>query len=102
LINSLAFITANPGMRDKLITAWRQNAPVVRAEEGCIEYNATVDFPEAGAFQSPVGPDTIVIIEKWASIDALRAHVVAPHMKAYAEKTRELVAGRVIRVMTGL
>jgi quinol monooxygenase YgiN len=102
LINSLAFITANSGMRDKLITVWRENAPTVRAEEGCIEYNATVDFPETGAFQSPAGPDTIVIVEKWANIDALRAHVAAPHMRAYAEKTGELVTGRVIRVMTGI
>jgi quinol monooxygenase YgiN len=102
LINALAFITTHPGMRDRLVAAWRENAATVRAEGGCIEYNATLDFPEAGAFQSPVGPDTIVIIEKWVSIDALRAHVAAPHMKAYGEKTREFVAGRVIRVMRGI
>ena len=100
MIHSLAFITAHPGRRDDLMAAWCANAPAVRAEEGCVEYVATIDFPEAGPFQTPVGPDTIVIFEKWASIEALRAHVVAPHMKAYAEKTRDLVAGRVIRTMT--
>lgn len=102
MIHSLAFITAHPGRRDELIALWRANAPAVRAEEGCIEYVATIDFPEAGAFQTPVGADTMVIVEKWTSIDALRAHVVAPHMKAYAEKTRDIVASRIIRTTTAI
>jgi quinol monooxygenase YgiN len=102
MIHSLAFITAHPGRRDDLIAAWRANAPTVRAEAGCIEYAATIDLPAAGDFQTPVGPDTIVIVEQWASLDALRAHVVAPHMQAYAEKTREIVASRVIRTLTPL
>jgi quinol monooxygenase YgiN len=74
----------------------------VRAEIGCIEYVATLDVPDAGPFQTPVGPDTMVIVEKWATLEDLRAHVVAPHMKAYADKTRELVAGRVIRTLAPL
>jgi quinol monooxygenase YgiN len=102
MIHGLAFITAHPGRRDELVAAWRANAPAVRAEDGCIEYTATIDQPDAGSFQAPVGPDTIVIVEKWVSIEALRAHVVAPHMKAYAEKVRDIVASRVIRTLTPL
>jgi quinol monooxygenase YgiN len=99
MIHSLAFITAHAGRRDELLAVWRLNAPAVRAENGCIEYSATTDVPDAGSFQTPVGQDTIVVVEKWADIDALRAHVIAPHMKAYAEKTRDIVASRVIRTL---
>jgi len=39
------------------------------------------------------------VIEKWESMDALKAHAAAPHMAAYAAKTRELVASRVIHIL---
>jgi quinol monooxygenase YgiN len=40
-----------------------------------------------------------VVIEKWASMDALKAHAASAHMAAYAAKTREHVAGRVVHVL---
>ena len=46
-----------------------------------------------------VGADSFVVIEKWASIDALKAHGAAPHMAAYAAKVKDLLAGRVIHVL---
>ena len=44
--------------------------------------------------------DTFVVVEKWESTDALKAHSAAPHMAAYAAKTRENVASRVIHVLS--
>ena len=73
--------------------------PQVRAEDGCIEYLATVDAADAPSSQTAFGEDTFVVVEKWASMDALKAHGAAPHMKAYAERTRDLIASRVIRVL---
>jgi quinol monooxygenase YgiN len=32
-------------------------------------------------------------------MEALKAHAAAPHMAAYAAKTRELIASRVIHVL---
>ena len=62
--------------------------------------------PRAAAAPPPMqtafGPDTFVVIEKWASMDALRAHAAAPHMAAYGAKTREHVASRVIHVLSPL
>ena len=52
-----------------------------------------------GSFQSKFGPDTFVVIEKWESPEAPRAHVTSPHMAAYAAKTRDMIASRVIRVL---
>ena len=74
--------------------------PAVHAENGCIAYAPTIDTEGMGAFQTKFGPDTFVVVEKWASADALKAHSAAPHMKAYGEKTKDMVAHRVIHVLS--
>jgi quinol monooxygenase YgiN len=96
MIHVLAILTAKPGQRKALLEAFNANIPAVRAEAGCIEYSAAVDVEGA----SPAfGPDTFVAVEKWESMAALKAHAVAPHMKAYAEKTKDLLAQRAIHVL---
>ena len=100
MIHVIAIITAKPGQREKVLEAFRANVPAVRAENGCIEYGATVDADGLGSFQTRVGGDTFVVVEKWESVDALKAHAAAPHMAAYAAKTRDLLADRVIHVLS--
>ena len=99
-VHVLAVITAKPGKREEILTAFRANVPAVHAEDGCIDYGATVDAEGVGSFQTPYGPDTFVVIEKWASLDALMAHAASPHMKAYGAKTKDLIDSRVIHVMS--
>jgi quinol monooxygenase YgiN len=96
MIHVLAFITAKPGLRDTILEKFKANLPNVHAEEGCIEYGAAVDV--AGA-EAGYGPDTIVIIEKWASMAALKAHAASPHMAAYGASVRDLVAARAVHVL---
>ena len=100
MIHVIAIITAKPGMRDAILEAFRANMPAVHAEQGCIEYGPAIDAEGAGKIQTAFGPDTFVVIEKWESMDALKAHGAAPHMAAYAAKTREMIASRVIHVLT--
>ena len=100
MIHVLAIITAKPGMRDKILAAFRANMPTVHAEKGCIEYGPAVDAEGMGGFQTKFGADTFVVIEKWESPDALKAHAAAPHMAAYAAKTKDMIASRVIHVLS--
>jgi quinol monooxygenase YgiN len=100
MIHVLAIIPAKPGQRDKVLEAFRANVPAVRAEDGCIEYGAAVDTEGLGSFQAKFGPDTFVVVEKWASVEALKAHGAAPHMAAYAAKTKDMVASRAIHVLS--
>lgn len=100
MIHVVAIITAKPGQRETILKAARENLAAVRAENGCIEYGPVVDADDAGAFQAPLGPDTFVVIEKWKDMDALNAHGVAPHMKAFGAKVKDLVASRAIHVLT--
>ena len=95
-----AFITARPGKRDEILAAFRANVPAVRAEQGCLEYGAAIDADPALPIQKKWGPDTFLAIEKWESMDALKAHAAAPHMAAYGAKTKELIASRVIHILT--
>ena len=99
MIHVLAVITAKPGQRAEVLKAFNANVPAVRAEKGCIEYGAAVDAEGAPSLQTKYGPDTFVVVEKWESLDALRAHAQAPHMAAYAAKVKDLLASRVIHVL---
>ncbi|MCH9675551.1 MAG: antibiotic biosynthesis monooxygenase [Gammaproteobacteria bacterium] len=99
-VNVLAFITTKPGMRDAVLEAFKANVPKVHAEDGCIEYFASVDTEDAGPIQTPVGPDSFVVIEKWESMDHLKAHGGSAHMKAYAQSVKDMLADRVIRVLS--
>ena len=99
MIHVFACITARPGQRDKVLALFRENRPKVLAEAGCIAYEATVDVPEFGAPQTPLGPDTFAVVERWADGAALKAHGAAPHMVEYGSKTRDLVERRVIHVL---
>jgi quinol monooxygenase YgiN len=98
VIHVVAIITAKPGQRAAVLQLFAANRPNVLAEAGCIEYGAAVDLENMGT--AAYGPDSFVVIEKWESADHLKAHAVAPHMKEYAAKTKELLAGRQIHVLS--
>ena len=100
MIHVVAVVTAKPGRREAVLQAFRANAPTVSAEQGCIEYVAVVDAENALPFQAKWGVDTFLAIEKWESMDALRAHAAAPHMAAYGAKTRDLIANRAIHILS--
>ncbi len=96
MIQVLAIITAKPGKREEVLGHFRANMPAVHAEKGCIEYAPVVDAE--GGPGAKFGADTFVVVEKWESLDHLKAHAASPHMAAYAAKTRDLLANREIHV----
>ena len=100
MIHVIAIITAKPGQRENVLAAARANIPGVRAEEGCIEYSLAVDAEGLGSFQTKFGADTFVFVEKWRDAAALKAHAAAPHMAAYGAKVKEMIASRVIHVLS--
>ena len=88
MIHVIAVIIAKPGMRDAVLSEFRANMPAVHAEQGRVEYAPAI------------GPDTFVAVENWESAEALKAHAAAPHMKAYAAKTKDMIASRLIHVLS--
>ena len=100
MIHVVAIITAKPGMRENVLEIAKANIPAVRAEDGCIEYSLAIDAEGLGSFQTKFGPDTFVFIEKWRDAAALKAHAAAPHMAVYGAKVKDMLAGRVIHVLS--
>src|SRR3990170_636197 len=100
MVHVIAVITAKPGKRAQILEHFRANVPNVAVEPGCIEYGAAVDAEGAPPIQAKWGADTFLVIEKWESMDALKAHAAAPHMAAYAAKVKDMIASRVIHILS--
>lgn len=100
MIHVVAMITAKPGQRAAVLAAFSANVAAVCAEPGCLEYVPAIDAADAGRLQTPLGEDSFVVVEKWASMDALRAHARSSHMAAYAQAVKDLIAARAVHVLT--
>ncbi len=100
MLHLIAVITAKPGQRDAVLAIFQANVPSVHAEPGCIEYTATVDIDGFDDIQAKLGPDTFIVVEKWASPDALRSHMAAPHMAAYGQRTKDLIETRLLHILS--
>jgi quinol monooxygenase YgiN len=101
MIHVIATINLKPNCRAEFLKAFARLVPLVHAEEGCIEYGATVDEPTGFPVQQLVGEDAMVVVEKWESVPALEAHLAAPHMEAWREETGAMVKGVSLLVLKG-
>ena len=93
MIHVIATIELTPGTRKAFLDVFRKLIPDVRAEKGCLEYGPAMDSQTDLSIQAKVGPDKVVVVEKWEDIAALKAHSVAPHMDAYRVNVKDYVLG---------
>jgi quinol monooxygenase YgiN len=49
--------------------------------------------------QVPLRPDVVTVVERWDSLDDLRAHLQAPHMLEYRQRVKDLVAGVRLQIL---
>ena len=98
MISVLATISVKPENREEFIRLFNDNVPNVLAEEGCIEYFPAVDI-DSGIEVQAKDENAVVVIEKWESLDHLRAHLSAPHMQAYKEATSGMVTGLSLKIL---
>ncbi len=99
MIHVIATVDVAEGKRPEFLKEFHKLVPHVRAEKGCIEYCPAIDLSTGIPVQEPVRESTVVIIEKWADLDALKAHLVAPHMKPYREAVKNMVRGMTVQVL---
>jgi quinol monooxygenase YgiN len=98
MIHVIATIKTAPGKRDDFLVAFSELVPDVQAEAGCIEYGPAVDLPTA-LNSEPTRDEIVTVIEKWDSVEALHAHLKAPHMLRYRDRVKDIVASIAIRVL---
>ena len=98
MIHVIAKIKTAPGKRSDFLAEFHKLVPSVHAEAGCVEYGPTIDAQTDIGAQVPVGDDVAVIIERWESLDALKAHLVADHMVAYRDRVKDLVVDTTLEI----
>jgi quinol monooxygenase YgiN len=91
MIIVLAIIELHVGKRPDFLAEFQKIVPNVRAEKGCIEYFPAIDTASGLPVQGPARDEIVVVIEKWESIAALEAHLIAPHMMDYRPKVKDFV-----------
>lgn len=99
MIHVLATIHLHPGQRAAWLEEFNRVVPLVLAEDGCIEYGAAVDVASGLSAQGPVDENQAVVVEKWTSLDALKAHLAASHMATYRAKVATMVASVKLQVL---
>ena len=100
MIHVIATIDVVAGRRDAVLAEFHRIAPLVRAEAGCLEYGPAVDLASGAPSQIALRADVVTVVEKWESLDALRAHFTAPHMLEYQAKVKDLIERRAIHVLS--
>ena len=99
MIHVIATIEVAPGKREAFLKEFRRILPLVRAEAGCLEYGPTIDVPTGIPVQGPPRDNVVTAIEKWESVEALKAHLGAPHMLEYRTRVKGLVTGVQLQIM---
>jgi quinol monooxygenase YgiN len=99
MIFVIATAEVKPGKREAFLAEFRRNVPNVLAEKGCIEYGPTVDAKTDIKAQIPLRENVVTIVEKWESLEALQAHLGAPHMLAYRERVKDYVVGVTLQIL---
>lgn len=98
MIHVIASIHIKEGRMPQFIEFFKSNVPNVLKEKGCIEYVPTLDLA-TGLPPQELKNNVATIIEKWRSLEDLRAHLSAPHMLEYQEKVKDLVEKVSIKVL---
>ncbi len=83
-LRAVVLIKTQPGRGAEQEAAFAGLAPVVRSEPGCLRY-------DLHAVEND--PDRFVLIEEWASEEALQAHDASEHMRAADAANRAFRAG---------
>jgi quinol monooxygenase YgiN len=98
MISVIASVRVKADRLPQFIEILKANVPKVREEKGCIEYFPAIDI-DSGLPVQKLDKNVVTIIEKWESVEALRAHLKTPHMLAYREKVKDMVEELSIKVL---
>ncbi len=79
----VATIHPKPGQEEALKAEILKNIPNVRQEKGCLRYDLHVLKSDGTKF---------LFYEIWADKECFKAHGVAPHMAAYRERVKDMLA----------
>ena len=100
MVNVIATIEVVEGALKNYIKEFQLVRPLVLAEKGCVQYEVCIYNTTFNSLPTLVKANTVVIMEKWETLNDLDAHVKAEHMKQYREATKNLVSQRTLQVLS--
>ena len=98
MITVIASIRVKTGRVAEFLGIFKSNVSAVRQERGCVEYYPATDV-NAELPTQKMEENVVVVIEKWEHLDALRDHLVSPHMLHYKDMVKDLVEGVSLKVL---
>ena len=99
MIQAIAVLEVAEGRRDDFLVEFRQLVPKVVEEAGCLEYVLMIDLPTSIGAQSGERVNAVTVVEKWESVEALEAHLIAPHMMAFRKAAADLVVDMTLHIL---
>ena len=90
MIYVIATIELKPGGGSAVKAAANACRAETLKEDGCIAYEM---------FASLADPDKLVVVEKWASREALTAHSKQPHLQAWRDASKPYTNSRKIEIV---
>lgn len=99
MIQVIATIELKPGCREAFLPILNENIPKVKDEDGCLAYDPFVDVDGGLPSQGEIRADAVILVEAWRNIEALHAHLKAPHMAEYRDKVKDMVTNVTIQVL---
>ena len=98
MIHIQVSMTVKEGRMKEFLDLCEKLRRLVLKEKGCRAYEYTREIASPLGIQEPIDPNRITLIEGWESLEALKAHLGAPHMKEYGPKMSDLRSGVAARV----
>ncbi|ANH37784.1 Putative monooxygenase [Nocardioides dokdonensis FR1436] len=85
-LHVVATIPTDPAQGDAVRAGLNELVAATRAEEGNVSYTC---------YESAAAPGTFVMVEEWASQEAMDAHMTTPHMAKVFDVLGPALAGDV-------
>jgi quinol monooxygenase YgiN len=99
MIYVIAKVELVAGKRSDYLNELNKVRSHVCNESGCLQYGPAIDVATDITNQDPINENTVTIIEGWTDVDALKAHLTAPHMQSYHEAAKDYVKQITIKVL---
>lgn len=96
-MNEIALVAVmhlDPERVDEALDVLREAVPVVRAEAGCLAYDVHTLHEDASTGHEAPEPGTLLLTERWASREALDAHMTEPGIAILRSKLPAVTARR--------
>ena len=69
MIQVIATIELKPDCLDEFLAILHENVPKVKAEEGCLAYEPSVDVDSGLPVQGEIRQNTVTLVEAWVNLN---------------------------------